>query len=93
MCVQLVLNYADTQFSNFAVEYLRENKKVRKIVFACSYMVQVENFKQPKNWSNSRDTVPLTFGWKSSNILNKLKNVVCYLLKMELLPLGVSGVS
>ena len=40
-------------------EYLRENKKVRETVFACSYGAQVESFKQ-KNGQKSRDTVPLS---------------------------------
>ena len=51
--------YADTRFSNFAIEYLLENKKVRELVFACSYGAQVECFKQNKNGRKSRDTVPL----------------------------------
>ena len=28
---------SDTGFSNFAIEYLRENEKVRETVFACSF--------------------------------------------------------
>ena len=40
-------------------EYLRENKKVRETVVACSYGAQVESFKQ-KDGQKSRDTVPLT---------------------------------
>ena len=52
------LVYADTRFSNFAIEYLLENKKVRERVFACSYRAQVECFKQNKNGRKSRDTVP-----------------------------------
>ena len=39
-------------------EYLRENKKVRETVVACSYGAQVESFKQ-KDGQKSRDTVPL----------------------------------
>ena len=38
-----------SQFSNFAIEYLREMKKFRKTVFACSYGAQVESSK-PKKW-------------------------------------------
>ena len=30
------LHYTDTRFSNFAIEYLHENEKVRETVFACS---------------------------------------------------------
>ena len=33
---EIVADYAYTRFSNFAIEYLRENEKVRKTVFACS---------------------------------------------------------
>ena len=32
--VVLVVDYSDTQFSKFAIEYLHENKKVRETVFA-----------------------------------------------------------
>ena len=35
--VHIVVDHADTQFLNFAIKYLRKNKKVSKIVFACSY--------------------------------------------------------
>ena len=35
--VRVVVDYADTRFSNFAIEYFRENEKVRETVFACSY--------------------------------------------------------
>ena len=31
------VDYADTRFSNFAIEYLRENEKVRETVFDYSY--------------------------------------------------------
>ena len=36
----------DARFSNFANEYLRENEKVCKTVFDCSYGAQVESFKE-----------------------------------------------
>ena len=36
----------DTRFSNLAIEYLFENKKVRKTSCACSHGAQVESFKQ-----------------------------------------------
>ena len=36
------------RFSNFAIEYLRENEKVRETVFVCSYGAQVESLKQKK---------------------------------------------
>ena len=42
--------YADTRFSNFSIEYLRENENFRDTVFVCSYGAQVESFK-PKKWS------------------------------------------
>ena len=29
--VRVVVDYADSRFSNFAIEYLRENKKVRHV--------------------------------------------------------------
>ena len=38
----------NTRFSNIAIEYIRENKKVRETVFACSYGAQVGSFKQEK---------------------------------------------
>ena len=41
----------------FAIEYLRENGKVRETVFDCSYKAQFESFKQ--NYGRkSRDAVP-----------------------------------
>ena len=36
------------RFSNFAIEYLRENEKVRETVFVYSYRAQVESLKQKK---------------------------------------------
>ena len=35
--------HVDIQFSNFTIEYLFENEKVRETVFACSYVAQVES--------------------------------------------------
>ena len=55
--VRLVNVNADTRFSNFAIEYLWENKKVRETVFASSYGAK-SIFKQ-KNWQKSRDTASL----------------------------------
>ena len=56
--VLVVVDYADTGFSIFAIEYLRENENVCKTVFACSYGAKAESFK-PKNSQKYRDTVPL----------------------------------
>ena len=53
----MFVDYEDTQFSNFAIEYLHE-RKVCETVFASSYGAQVKSFKQ-KNGRKSRDTVPL----------------------------------
>ena len=39
------MEYADALYSNFAMEYLRENEKVIEIGFACSNGAQVESFK------------------------------------------------
>ena len=58
LLVCVLVDYADTQFSNFAIEYLRENEKVHKTVFACSYGTQIEYFKQQKYCQKPRDTVP-----------------------------------
>ena len=47
--------------NDFAMEYLREYKKVRETVFFCSYGAQVEYFKPPpkkKNCQKYRVTVP-----------------------------------
>ena len=38
----VVVDYADTRFSNFAIEYLLENETFRETVFACSYCAQEE---------------------------------------------------
>ena len=46
--VRVVVDYADTKFSNVAIDYLRENEKFRETVFACSYGAQVEYFKPKK---------------------------------------------
>ena len=35
--VQVLVDFADNGFSNFAIEYLRENEKFRETVFVCSY--------------------------------------------------------
>ena len=40
--VCVVVDYVETQFSNFAIEYLRENEKSRETPFACSYGAQVK---------------------------------------------------
>ena len=47
----VVVDYAYDGFFIFAIEYLRENEKVRETVFACSYGAQVESFKQIKKLS------------------------------------------
>ena len=36
----VVVDYADTQFSIFAIEYLRKKEKVCENIFACSYGAQ-----------------------------------------------------
>ena len=46
--VGVVVDYTDIRFSNFEIEYLRENKQVRATVFACSHGAQSKYFK-PKN--------------------------------------------
>ena len=43
VCIGVVVDYAYTvSFSNFSIEYLPENEKVRETVFACSYATQVK---------------------------------------------------
>ena len=46
------VDYTDTRFSTFANEHLRENEKVHKTVFACSYGAQVESIQQKINVEN-----------------------------------------
>ena len=46
----IVIDYADTRLSNFAIEYLHINENVHEILFVCWYGAQVESFK-PKKWS------------------------------------------
>ena len=48
VCVLVVVDYADTRFSNFEIEYLRKNKEVRENVLVCSYGAQVEYFEQKR---------------------------------------------
>ena len=45
------------------IEYLHENKEVRKTVFACSFGAQINSFKQ-KYCRKSRDSVPLSLFMK-----------------------------
>ena len=52
-------DYANTAFSNFAIEYHRKNEKVRGNRFARSYGAHVESFKQKNYGRKSRNTVPL----------------------------------
>ena len=37
LCVRVAVDYVDTRFSNFVIEYLRANEKNCKTVCACSY--------------------------------------------------------
>ena len=53
-----LVDYADTRFSNFAIEYRRKIETFSETLFAYSYGAQVEPF-QPKNSRKYRDTVPL----------------------------------
>ena len=39
------LYFPNPRFSNFAIEYLRENKKFRETDFICSYGAQLESYK------------------------------------------------
>ena len=54
MCVRVAVNYVDMRFSNFAIEYLRENEIFRETVFA-----QVESCKQ-KRMVENLVTLPLS---------------------------------
>ena len=56
--VRVVVDDADTRFSNFAIEYLRKNKKVAK-PFLPVHMGPRSNLLSQKNGKKSRDTVPL----------------------------------
>ena len=53
--VCIVVDYADTQFSNFTIEYLHENKKICETVCAC-----FESFR-PKKWSKISWHCPFNF--------------------------------
>ena len=48
----------DTGFSNFAIEFLRENKEVCETNFVCSYGAR-SNLLSKKMVQKSRNTVPL----------------------------------
>ena len=50
---------ADTQFSSFAIEYLRENETFRETVFACSYGAQVESIRKEKKMVENLVTLSL----------------------------------
>ena len=64
LCVRVVVDYADTRFSNFAIEYLRENEKFCE-TFLSIHMGPRSNLYSPKNGQKSRDPVTL----KNSSIL------------------------
>ena len=57
--IRVVVDFMDTRFSNFAIKYLRENKKFRKTIFSCSYGAHVESLKTKQNGRKSCDTAPL----------------------------------
>ena len=47
-----IVENVDTRFSNFAIEYLRENETFYETVFACSFGAQVESLKPKKMVKN-----------------------------------------
>ena len=56
-----MLACAESNFSNFKFEYLRENKFLRKTILACFSGAQMGLINE-KNWvRKSRDTAPLSF--------------------------------
>ena len=46
----------ESNFSNFAIEYLCENEKVRETIFVCSYKAQAESVqhKNAKKWNEMK---------------------------------------
>ena len=54
------VDYADTRFSNFKIEYLHENEKALKTGLTCLYVAHEESFEQNNRGGikKSRDTVP-----------------------------------
>ena len=50
-------------FLNLLIEYLRENEKVRKTVFTCSYGAQVESVKQKNGATHVDNSNKFTFGY------------------------------
>ena len=48
MGVCVVVDYNDTWFLNFVIEYLCENKKFHESVFSCSYGAQFESISRKK---------------------------------------------
>ena len=67
LCVRVLVDYADTRFSNFVNEYLRENKKVRETVLL--FIWGPGRILSNEGGQKSRDTVPLT------NPLKTTKNI------------------
>ena len=60
--VLIVVDYADTRFSNFAIEYLRKNKTKSLQNCFCLFNVHIgpkSNLFRQKNGRQSSDTVPL----------------------------------
>ena len=47
-----IVDFADTQFSSFVIEYLYDNEKVCATILACSYGAQVESYKQKNTVKN-----------------------------------------
>ena len=57
-----MLACAESNFSNFKFEYLRENEFLRKTILACLSGAQMGLIHEKNRGRKSRDTAPLRFG-------------------------------
>ena len=54
-----MLACAESNFSNFKIEYLRENEFLRKTILACLSGAQMGSIHEKNRGRKSRDTAPL----------------------------------
>ena len=76
MRVGVVIDFADTRFLNFAMEYLCQTEKVHETVFTCSYGAQIESVRQ-KKIVDSLVTLPF------NNVLNIFQDLLGKLILLQ----------
>ena len=69
--VHVIVDYADTQLSNFAIEFLRENEKFAQLFLPVD-MGPRSNLLRKENSRKYRNTVPLRQCWWVRNDLFRI---------------------